>query len=90
MENRADARTNRARILDAADKVFGREGESASTEQVARLAGVGIATVFRHFPTKDALRIVFDGLAPQGHRHRPRPAEAGLPPDRFPHPSGNS
>jgi AcrR family transcriptional regulator len=38
-----------------AEEVFGRGGESASTEEVARLAGVGIATVFRHFPTKAAL-----------------------------------
>ena len=52
---RADARTNRIRVLDAAEEVFGRGGESASTEEVARLAGVGIATVFRHFPTKAAL-----------------------------------
>jgi AcrR family transcriptional regulator len=52
---RADARANRARILDVAEEVFGRGGESASTEEVARLAGVGIATVFRHFPTKAAL-----------------------------------
>jgi AcrR family transcriptional regulator len=52
---RADARTNRARILDVAEEVFGTGGESASTEEVARLAGVGIATVFRHFPTKGAL-----------------------------------
>jgi AcrR family transcriptional regulator len=52
---RADARANRVRILDVADEVFGKGGESASTEEVARLAGVGIATVFRHFPTKAAL-----------------------------------
>ena len=52
---RADARTNRNRILDVAEEVFGRGGESASTEEVARLAGVGIATVFRHFPTKAQL-----------------------------------
>ena len=52
---RVDARTNRGRILDVADDVFGRGGESASTEEVARRAGVGIATVFRHFPTKAAL-----------------------------------
>src|ERR1051326_117868 len=52
---RRDARTNRARILEVADEVFGRGGEAASTEEVARLAGVGIATVFRHFPTKAAL-----------------------------------
>jgi len=52
---RSDARTNRVRILEAAEEVFGKGGESASTEEVARLAGVGIATVFRHFPTKAAL-----------------------------------
>lgn len=52
---RADARSNRARILDAAEEVFGRGGASASTEDVARLAGVGIATVFRHFPAKTEL-----------------------------------
>ena len=52
---RADARTNRARILDVAEEVFGAGGESASTEEVARRAGVGIATVFRHFPTKAVL-----------------------------------
>ena len=49
---RADALQNRARILAAADEVFGAGGESASTEEVARRAGVGIATVFRHFPAK--------------------------------------
>ena len=52
---RADALSNRARVLDAAEEVFGRGGESASTEEVARIAGVGIGTVFRHFPTKAAL-----------------------------------
>jgi AcrR family transcriptional regulator len=67
---RADARTNRVRILEVADEVFGRGGESASTEEVARVAGVGIATVFRHFPTKAALLEAvlvrrFDGLRDQ-------------------------
>jgi AcrR family transcriptional regulator len=52
---RADARANRGRILDVAEQVFGQDGESASTEEVARQAGVGIGTVFRHFPTKAAL-----------------------------------
>jgi AcrR family transcriptional regulator len=52
---RADARANRDRILDVAEEVFGQGGESASTEEVARRAGVGIGTVFRHFPTKAAL-----------------------------------
>jgi AcrR family transcriptional regulator len=52
---RADARSNRERILSVAEEVFGTGGPSASTEEVARLAGVGIATVFRHFPTKAVL-----------------------------------
>jgi AcrR family transcriptional regulator len=52
---RVDARANRGRILDVAEEVFGQGGESASTEDVARLSGVGIGTVFRHFPTKAAL-----------------------------------
>jgi len=52
---RQDARENRERILAAAERVFGTQGAAGSTEEVARLAGVGIATVFRHFPTKEAL-----------------------------------
>ncbi len=52
---RVDARTNRGRILAVAEEVFGKGGRSASTEEVARLAEVGIATVFRHFPTKAVL-----------------------------------
>ena len=52
---RADARRNRERLLDAADAVFAESGTDTSTEEVARRAGVGIGTVFRHFPTKEAL-----------------------------------
>jgi AcrR family transcriptional regulator len=52
---RADARRNRARILDAASAVFAEHGAEASTEQVAARAGVAIGTVFRHFPTKQDL-----------------------------------
>jgi AcrR family transcriptional regulator len=52
---RADARANRDHILDVAEVVFGEGGESATTEEVARRAGVGIATVFRHFSTKAVL-----------------------------------
>jgi AcrR family transcriptional regulator len=49
---RRAGRANRARVLDCADEVFARQGEAGSTEEVAALAGVGIGTVFRHFPTK--------------------------------------
>jgi AcrR family transcriptional regulator len=52
---RADARRNRAAILAAAEAVFAQRGTSASTEEVATRAGVAVGTVFRHFPTKDAL-----------------------------------
>ncbi|EIV91433.1 TetR/AcrR family transcriptional regulator [Frankia sp. QA3] len=52
---RVDARLNRERILAAAEEVFGELGAQASTEEVARRAGVGVATVFRHFPTKTDL-----------------------------------
>ena len=52
---RKNARANRERILAAAETVFGASGELGSTEDVAARAGVGIATVFRHFPTKEAL-----------------------------------
>ena len=52
---RADARRNRASVLEAAEAVFAASGTSASTAEIARAAGVGIGTVFRHFPTKEAL-----------------------------------
>jgi AcrR family transcriptional regulator len=52
---RADARRNRARILAAAEAVFPAGGTSTPVEEVARRAGVGIGTVYRHFPTKEAL-----------------------------------
>ncbi|WP_018680315.1 TetR/AcrR family transcriptional regulator [Actinokineospora enzanensis] len=52
---RQDAKRNRELILAAAEAVFGAHGAGGSTEEVARRAGVGIATVFRHFPTKEAL-----------------------------------
>ncbi|MDL4813022.1 TetR/AcrR family transcriptional regulator [Actinomadura opuntiae] len=52
---RADALRNRAKVLAAAEDVFAAQGTSAPTEEVARRAGVGIGTVFRHFPTKESL-----------------------------------
>jgi AcrR family transcriptional regulator len=55
MAGRRDVRGNRERILAAAEEVFGSRGASASTEEVASRAGVGVATVFRHFPTKAGL-----------------------------------
>lgn len=54
---RADARRNRDKILAAADVVFAQGGAAASTEEVARRAGVAVGTVFKHFPTKQDLLI---------------------------------
>src|SRR5688572_21296420 len=52
---RADAERNRERVLSAARKVFAEQGLHASTNEVARRAGVGVATLFRRFPTRDDL-----------------------------------
>jgi AcrR family transcriptional regulator len=52
---RADAVRNRAKVLDAARAAFAEHGASAQMEDVARRAGVGVGTVYRHFPTKQAL-----------------------------------
>lgn len=52
---RADAARNRARVLEAAKLVFSTGGPQASLDAVAREAGVGIGTLYRHFPTREAL-----------------------------------
>jgi AcrR family transcriptional regulator len=52
---RADARRNRDRVLAAAREVFGEQGRDAQVDDVARCAAVGVGTVYRHFPTKEAL-----------------------------------
>src|SRR3954464_3294276 len=52
---RADARRNRERILGAARAVCAEQGSNVQIDDVARIAGVGVGTVYRHFPTKDAL-----------------------------------
>jgi AcrR family transcriptional regulator len=52
---RADARRNREAVLAAATRLFASEGLDAQMPDVAREAGVGVGTVYRHFPTKDQL-----------------------------------
>jgi AcrR family transcriptional regulator len=52
---RADARRNRERIMSSARELFAREGPEAQMDEIAAHAGVGIGTVYRHFPTKEAL-----------------------------------
>jgi len=65
---RADARRNRIKVLDAAREQFAAHGLEAQIDDVARAAGVGVGTVYRHFPNKeDLLRALgdakFEGLA---------------------------
>lgn len=57
---RADARRNHERVVEAARVVFAEQGREAQMDDVARGAGVGVGTVYRHFPTKEAL---IDALA---------------------------
>jgi AcrR family transcriptional regulator len=52
---RADAEQNRQLLLETAKAVFAEKGASASLEEVARTAGVGIGTLYRHFPNREAL-----------------------------------
>jgi len=52
---RADGRRNRERIVAAAVELVGRDGAQASLEEIARRAGVGSATLHRHFPSRRAL-----------------------------------
>jgi AcrR family transcriptional regulator len=52
---RSDARDNRARILAEARAAFAADGLDVPIREIARRAGVGVATVYRHFPTKEAL-----------------------------------
>src|ERR1700759_3124180 len=70
---RADAALNRARVLETAYETFAAEGLSVPIDEIARRAGVGAGTVYRHYPTKEALfaavvddrmrRLVDDGYA---------------------------
>lgn len=52
---RVDARRNRERIISAARDRMARQGLDAQMDEIARSAGVGVGTVYRHFPTKDEL-----------------------------------
>ncbi len=79
---RADAARNHERVLEAAKAVFGTGGAEASLEAVARRAGVGIGTLYRHFPTREALfeavyRREVEQLADLADRLKSDPAPTG-------------
>lgn len=83
---RRDALRNQQRILDAAREILAEQGTDATIELIAARAGVGIGTVYRRFPTKDALvdelvRSIMSGLIAGAHRELDDPDGAGL--ERF-------
>ncbi|HEY9414439.1 MAG TPA: helix-turn-helix domain-containing protein [Pseudonocardia sp.] len=63
---RADAARNRARVLEVAYETFAAEGLAVPIDEIARRAGVGAGTVYRHFPTKEAL---FEAIASNRIQH---------------------
>jgi AcrR family transcriptional regulator len=80
---RADARRNRERLLAAATAAFGEHGADAPLEDIAKRAGVGIGTLYRHFPTREVLqeavfRSQVDGVCTRGRdlADGPAPADA--------------
>jgi AcrR family transcriptional regulator len=72
---RADARRNRAKVLAAARRQLAEHGLETQIEQIAREAGVGVGTVYRHFPTKEAL---FEALAEDKFEGLAQAAREGL------------
>ncbi|SEG97807.1 regulatory protein, tetR family [Nonomuraea solani] len=81
---RADARRNRARILEAAQAAFAAEGLAVPLDEIARRADVGAGTVYRHFPTKEALfeTVIQDRLRQLAEDAR-TPAETQDPGEAF-------
>src|SRR5437868_2180843 len=74
---RADARRNREQLMAAARDVFVEQGPDAPLDEIARRAGVGIATLYRRFPDRASLMraVVLDVLARVGHEARLAQAE---------------
>jgi AcrR family transcriptional regulator len=75
---RADAQRNRRRVLDAAEALFAEAGNGATIEDIAKRAGVGVGTVCRHFPTKQAL---LDEVLTESFRELVADADAALASD---------
>jgi AcrR family transcriptional regulator len=82
---RADAVRNRAKVLEAARAAFAAEGLAVPLDEIARRAGVGAGTVYRHFPTKEALfeAVIADQLAALADDAEARAAGGGDPGEQF-------
>jgi AcrR family transcriptional regulator len=82
---RADARRNRERIVEAARAAFAEQGRNAQIDDIARRAEVGVGTVYRHFPTKEALigELIAVKLSALRDRARRKLAEGGDPGEAF-------
>lgn len=78
---RSDARRNRGLILEAAKLAFAEHGADAQMDDIARRAGVGVGTLYRHFATKDALigALVAQKLSGFSERARARLGDEGDP-----------
>jgi AcrR family transcriptional regulator len=72
---RADAERNRQRVLEVAQAVFAAEGLAVPIDEIARRAGLGVGTLYRHFPTKEAL---FEAIVIDRMRALVDDARAGL------------
>src|ERR1700754_4117839 len=72
---RRDAQRNRERILDATRAAFQEGGLEVGVDEIARRAGVGMGTLYRHFPTKDAL---IDAIVDAGFARLTEAAERAL------------
>jgi AcrR family transcriptional regulator len=75
---RADARRNRELVLTAARETFAADGLDAQMDDIAARAGVGVGTVYRHFPTKEAL---IEAIAREGYEETCRIAREALEQD---------
>ncbi len=72
---RADARRNRERIMAAAGELFARQGRDAQMEEIAASSGLGMGTLYRHFPSKQALLTAMIGERFKGMADLARVAE---------------
>lgn len=77
---RADARRNRDRLVAAARAAFAEHGVDTSLDDIARQAGVGSGTLYRHFPTRDALLEAVFAEAVHALAHQARELKEGQPP----------